>query len=314
MGVWTPQESNLRYPDWAECPRCGYLLRGCLSARCPECGDDIIRVLDPGAQLVWQSPSGRWWLVAFLDTLLVACFQPRRLANAVYQPLDYTAARRFWWIVVGVVTLLLIGAAALAVSSPGPHDAYSLARVPQAWEWAGWYAYDEPIWVTPYARVVEHLGAPVANAIVIAFAVGLALFPFLATAAPTYFFHPRGQEPEKQNRAICLAYYVSARLLFAIPLAGLLRVATFLLFALYGALAVNPLDWLALDCAALALAFFAYWIGLTGLSLRLFRSRLLAASMALATPILWLLLFGLCVIIIPAIIGYGIFIGISTWG
>lgn len=123
-------------------------------------------------------------------------FRTGRFCHAVGQPVDYADARRFQCVVVGVLMLTAVVAFTMVV----------LADVDTALDTARWFGW--PFTVSMLAAAV----------------VGLALFLTTATGVHTYWFHPAHLPRERQNRAIALAYYACAPLLYAavaLPVLGL---------------------------------------------------------------------------------------------
>jgi hypothetical protein len=173
------------------CPACEYSLRGLTDPRCPECGAtfDPAELRESTLPWVHRRKVGR--VSAFVQTLRLVLFRPRRLSVEMTRPAHFRDAQIFRRVVI------LIALVSLAT-------------------WATIYAYHaagpKPLWpynVTLYTREHETLLCVVAVALLW---LCIALCLFAITGVVTYCFHPRELTTVRQNRAIALAYYTCAPL------------------------------------------------------------------------------------------------------
>jgi hypothetical protein len=166
------------------CLKCGYNLRGLTTDRCPECGASIALARTRESFLPWLHRRRMGRLRAFWATVAVVLFRPQRLYAEFSRPADYESAQHFrWW--------------AIAWTFP--------AIAVEMWSWwlTHWYHGEAMGWL----HFLFELRWPV-------YAFPVLMFVLLAAGAalPSYFFHPRDLDVEKQNRAITLSYYTSAYL------------------------------------------------------------------------------------------------------
>jgi hypothetical protein len=141
---------------------------------------------------------------------------------------------------------------------------------------------------------------------VISIHLGWICFFLTATGCPSYFCHPKRLEREKQNRAISLSYYACAPLAFMPFLIILIVIAAGLDHLVSPALASQLRMFIAGAASLLALVMIALWyfhtihiVGMT--TCRTLRGQLFVAG---AIFLIWLLLAGFCLIVLPLMIHY----------
>lgn len=164
------------------CLRCGYNLRGLTGNVCPECGASIERARTGESFLPWVRRSELGHVRAFWATVFVVVFRPRYLWAEIARPVSYRDAQAFRW-------------RALVWTSP--------AILVLMWSWyLPWVEYGDRIeWLNAlFVRVWP----------VVAFPVLLFVLMAAGTGLPSYFFHPRDESLDRQNRAVALSYYTSA--------------------------------------------------------------------------------------------------------
>lgn len=183
------------------CAQCGYDLRGKDGDRCPECG---FAADTPDVLVPWERRRHLGRIRAFIQTVWLATFRPKRLARAMGAPVDYRAAERFRWIVValasiGPIALVLLWRWDLAGQLPffGPNDLNSAVESGQSlgmrWD----------------LNIVWYAGAILPAVLPLGVVVTLLIW----TTASGYWHHPRPLPLVRQNRAVAISRYGAAPLL-----------------------------------------------------------------------------------------------------
>lgn len=270
----TGNEPSVPSPE-VFCPECGYNLRGIQSERCPECGEpfDFEDLAKPQIPWVHRKEIGR--IRAYWKTVFLVMFRNRRFCQEINRPVSYADSQSFRWVTILHVHLpwLLVTAALYAAAPTNPFGSEAL-------DWA-YHA----IWPV----VIVHLS--------------LMLFLAAATGVPSYFFHPKEASVLRQNRAIALNYYAAAPLAWA-PLAYVLTILSWFAHAL----SAPGLVWMVLFLLgtllpmALPLVWLFELLRLAKKSLQKNGDKLLLMGAAL--PAVWVMLFGLVAIGLPAIVFY----------
>jgi len=262
------------------CQRCGYNLRGLTGNRCPECGGSLDGVRSLVPQIPWMYRKELGWWHAYWRTIWFVMFRQRQFAEEMARPVYYPDSQFFRWLTIALAYL--------------------------------------PVLVANFSLMVLHMSNnKFLHAVRTDWRIGLSLqltyvlFLAAATGVPTYFFHPRAVPVPQQNRAIALSYYVCAPLVFlALPIA----------FG-FGALQImdSPADsvgiWLerrgiGLLCYLLAVllgvgVLGAWWLGLNHLARQVLpQSRHRSSVVAVAVPLLWIVLFGGIVVGLPVAVYY----------
>jgi len=163
--------------DSLHCPDCGYNLFGIASDRCPECGLSIDRSILGESRLPWNHRQSIGRVRAFLRTVVLATFRPRKIAQEINRPVDYAGALKFRRICLAVAMLPI------------------LVAIP-AMIWGSDLRMDWP----------QRVGL----AVVCGFSTWLYLL--CITGLPSLFFHPNTLSTLRQNRAVALSFYAAAPL------------------------------------------------------------------------------------------------------
>ncbi|MEX0775952.1 MAG: zinc ribbon domain-containing protein [Phycisphaeraceae bacterium] len=268
--------ARMSLDDAIYCPHCGYDLRMLSGAACPECGGEVDLAALRKSQIPWTERRSIGRARALFGTAWRVSFHTRQFCQEMSRPVDYRQARRFQ------VTVVAWNAAWLGAA----------ALVTLGCLWAQ-NDQDHPLWTAGIAALI---GVPF-------FAATL----LLITGVHTYWFHRRQLSVEQQNRALALGYYACA------PLAYLPLIVVFILACVVGmVVAEEYADW-PMETAAELL--FVVGLGcLAGIPVAFWRTCLSMAShaarresgaivlMAITLPLLWLLLAGLILGLIPFLI------------
>lgn len=161
-------------PEGLLCLGCGYDVRGLTSDRCPECGLSLAALRAGGSNIPWAHRQSLGWFQAFWKTVWWVTRWPQRLPTETARPIHFRDSQSFRWITtLHAYGTVVVGSIASAVWDP----LYDWGTTADLW-----------------------LGLGLAQVVALVWLAGL---PGLAS----YFFHPRRQALEQQNRAIALSYY-----------------------------------------------------------------------------------------------------------
>ena len=157
------------------CPDCGYDLRGISSDRCPECGHAV----DPTSLAIsiipWTHRRSLGRTKAYLRTVLMSITHCRKLAQEIGRPANFADAILFRRVTAVLATLSVIVLSiclAFVGGVMGDLSSYRLEIVCVIFLWIC-------VW-----------------------------FFFLTSGGvASYWFHPRSQPIQQQNRAIAISYY-----------------------------------------------------------------------------------------------------------
>jgi hypothetical protein len=252
------------YADDLFCPECGYSLRGLTSDRCPECGL-LLDFVESGVSVIpWERRREIGRMRAYWQTVFQVMFRNKLFCRAAYRSVSYRDAQLFRW-----VSVLCAYAALLLIS--GVIEALHSDLIPSAADEGGWW-FIGLHWVC----------------------VLLALLAF--TGLPSYFFHPRSQPIERQNRAVALSYYSCAPLGLG-PLVFLESVVGALV---WGTGDREYLTWLIAALLALTLLIWC-WVVWSLLARRALMGGGRRLLMTWILPLLWLVVGGLILVGLPAV-------------
>lgn len=263
-------------PEDIYCPECDYNLRGLTSDRCPECGFPLESIRRTASLIPWVYRSRIGWYRAYWRTVWLVMFRTKRFCSEIARPVSSRHAQSFRWISVLHAFVPLAVLALLAwFASPG-HP--------------GLFATD--------------LGNHTFLAVLL-----LSAFLCLAalTGVPSYFFHPKYLTIKQQDRAVAMSYYACGALAWT-PLA---LVIDFLTAFAYGVSGHYP--WLDFERTAFVVFGFmlcgmpllVWWLDLIHVSRHSVRRNTSAViRVAVAVPVLWVVVGGLTLVGIPFTVLY----------
>lgn len=289
------------------CPGCGYDLHGISSPRCPECGISLDWAKLAESRIPWDHRRNLGRAQAFFKTVWRVVFHPGATGQDVVRPVNYHDAQKFRWVVVISACIplwawVLAGQIVWGYSPPGvPLVQPNLARM-------------DPLDVPLDLLICFYGGAtiwPVPWLAVLLLVAGV-------SGAGSYLFHPRGIPVVRQDRAIALSLYSSAPLVMILVPSILFGV----LMILHRLKLIDDSRQLS---AGMGTLLFLAWISLALVpillwydTLRILRvattcswPRVLAGAVAL--PLVWLLLAGLTLALVPAIFGFIRMVVYSYW-
>lgn len=249
------------------CEACGYSLIGITADRCPECGAAYDPAELPFARIPWLHRRRLGTLRAYLATVRMVMFRPRRFARELYRPSRVSAD--------DAATFRRTGVRVAAVSVACTMLGIAVAH--------GWGGPPSPLGVVRYATVAVAL---------FGYAVGAWIFFALATDMPTFIW--RGPPSRPRDALAPVHHYASAPLALQ-PLCAAATVLGTVAGRLMGVVDVDDVA-IPLLLAGLGLTLAAQW----AVALVLMRTvsgagagRMLALAVCL--PLVWALdfLFGM---------------------
>jgi len=274
------------------CPACGYDLRGIDSDRCPECG--LALNVAAGFTIPWSHRKEMGRLKAFWRTVRLASVQPKRLAMAVAEPVEYAAAQRFRWVVIALASLPPIVFFLVVVWCKGGTGFLSVvgSDLRSFLPWLG-----NPL---RELAVIWSAGATLVPVL----PIGMVAMFYLATGAAGYWFRPAHMSVARQNRAVAISRYACAPLAW-LPLPVALAAAVVAL-TVSGYLDYHPAprDWMiliALACVILAVGWRTALV-LLARTTHCGPGRLVAAGIGL--PLSWLLSAVIGLGVVPFAVGF----------
>jgi hypothetical protein len=193
------------------CPDCGYDLRGISSSNCPECGWEI----DLSAairSIPWENRAEIGYLRAFLRTISLTTFHPKRFVRAATTLPDELSARLFGRSVVrfaAIPPIILFLAVSYWLGGNGFVDAAGNLHIADLWQ------------SHPTPPQIRHILGP---ELLFTFAAGATLRPVLPiallitfaliTAAPRLLVLGQDISPAQKARAKTLLTYTTAPLVW----------------------------------------------------------------------------------------------------
>ncbi len=255
------------------CPKCAYSLFGTHGDRCSECGYVLKGLRSPTCQIPWGHREKGGWLTRYWRTVWMVTFKNATFCEEYARPINYRDARRFQWVTVAHVYIVMLVASWVAYNGYKPktnvftptgsmfYPAFTSATDP--WE----VAYNER-WLP-----------------VVVLATVLPLLMAI-TSLPSYFFHPPTINVKRQNAGIALSYYLCA------PLAGVPVIMTGLLPLIWFSDFSN--DYGALSAIAIGYSFgvamLTWWVTLVRSARRVMpQLDKRALSIGIGVPVLWAL-------------------------
>ena len=270
----------------AECPECGYDLRGVPpdSARCPECGLEIDPVAARKPHLPWVHRRQIGRVRAFIRTALLVTLQPRRFVEDVRRPAERRDGVLFRAIVVALVLLPL----AFMTWVETPFDPRMIESVVQD------IASGVPSaqgWLVPTLYGVEWAAVRVACV-----AGGLVAL----TGAGLPFLRGGDMTATRRGRARALAHYTCAPLL-VVPTYFLVGVAV---AVLANRAFMVVMGYLLAGAILLVLAVLDWWWVQVLLVHRATGSVRRAVRAGALLPVLWVMLAFVFLIVLPWLVGW----------
>jgi hypothetical protein len=258
------------------CISCGYNQRGIAGGRCPECGEDYVKLPPSPTRLPWLHRRHLGVLRGYWRTAGMVIFRKQEFCEQIDTPVTLRDGRRFW-----VMAVLAAWAPLVAV-------VVALYLFPQS---SGFLKELR-------AFLFQSMFLPIPLAVFIL--TGLFVLFAAATGMPSYFCHPRALPVERQNRAIALSYFAGA------PIALMLLIAL---------LAAGAELLTQFETISTALRFSAALVGImtvgtwyvrtAGIVLTLSQRQRKTLTILILTCA-WCALAVLCLVILPLAIWYAI--------
>jgi len=264
--------------DGVYCVRCGYHLRGVVGDRCPECGYDLAGLRSTESAIPWSRRRDIGRFRAYWATVWAVTVRTRKFCEEHAREVSYRDARLFQWVTV----LHAFPPVALGLWK-------GVLRVRDYLE--NQLASQRGSFVFPGPSVSER--AFLENWPWIILTVCLFLFLFVATGAPSYFFHPRERSTARQNAGIALSCYAASPLAMALlPMFGMFAMP-------------NVPDWVWM--AAIVALPLLWWYNLLRLAKGMMPElRRTHVYVGVLIPVVWLLLGALILFVLPAIALWGV--------
>lgn len=279
-----PNAERNDFPADLHCPICAYCLQGLPGDTCPECGQSLASLRSTVSRIPWQSRREIGRVRAYWRTVWMVTVRNRQFCEEYARPVSYRDARSFQLVTVMHVFLAAVLAVALLY--------ISVSAKPEAADSILEFILSDDLWLGPtqvdraYAEIWPAVG------LLICFLLFLAA----ATGVPSYFFHPRSIAIRQQNTAIAMSHYTCGPLALA-PI--LIAVA----FMAIWPVAPEDAKVAAVALAVikpLVLAALLWWLNLVRLAHRTMpQIKGRAILVGLATPLLWLALAGLLLVLLP---------------
>ncbi len=282
-------------PPDVYCPQCGYCLHGTASDQCPECGYGLARMRSADARITWELRRERGRIKTYWQTVWMVTFKNRQFCEAYAHPISYSDARRFQWITILHAYIPILIASVLFYTGREPTSNAPTPMLP----WAILGASPPP---TILGRAYDE-GWPIALLL-------LCFIPFLfaATGVYSYFFHPKSICIERQNAGIALSHYICAPLALA-PVVMSIGLGVLAMADSGRWFKVLPLLLIGMTVLIVTLL---WWVTLFKTARRVMpQLRRRAATIAVAVPVLWLLLAILVLGVMPLAAAFVIVVLVS---
>jgi hypothetical protein len=294
------------------CLHCGYDLRMIQSDVCPECGQTIERDVEQISQIPWSHRRTKGRFRTYLATVWLASFRLKRFRAEMARPVSYRDARAFFRVNATILSLCVMTTLAIffwhsaedAMLEFTYLDADRLAQ--GAW-WQRALMFDVlmPLWMGIMFWPLTVVLAGV--------------WVFTSLSLPAWFFASRSLSERERARAVSLAHYASATVVW-IPV-GVIGAW----FAAIGAektkytafrdLGPEPLFYVFAGLT-IFLPFFPplwVWVRYATFYVSLTRAGFFrSAAMVLGLPVMWVVNLLLFLVLVPWCVGVG-YITVRGW-
>ena len=278
--------------DGVYCVQCGYHLRGVVGERCPECGYALAGLRSTKSGLPWAHRRDIGRLRAYWATVWAVTVRTRKFCEEHAREVSYRDARLFQWVTILHALPALTLALWVQILHLRHHLEQQLASQQGTFRPLGPSIIDQAI--------LENWPWVVVTACLVVFFVAI-------TGVPSYFFHPRENPTVKQNAGIALSYYAAA------PLAIVLVIGIVVAAIIYRPGFIErdaSSSWQLLNAvsiAALVALPLLWWYNLLRLAKGMMPElRRTHVYVGVLIPIVWLLLGGLILIVLPALTLWGV--------
>jgi len=302
----TASESDV-LPDLGEdifCPACGYNLYGGPGMNCPECGYSLVGLRSQATQVPWVHRGMRGRFRAYWQTVWMVTFRNRLFCEEYARPVSYRGAKTFQWVTV-LHFYLPVLVVTLLIYATVPPD-LEVPDFMQQMMAGGPFRLRAPL--------LERLYAATWPAVVLH--VCMILLLLAATAAPSYFYHPREVSVGRQNSAVAMSYYTCGPLALLIPVFVIALLFQQVLGVVFSERAAARAVASGIGAAGFAgiVVVLLWWLNLVRTSRRIMpqlRGRAWAA--ALGIPCLWLAL-GLLILLALPLCVFAVLVVIDSLG
>ena len=265
-------------PDGVYCVRCGYHLRGVVGDRCPECGYDLAGLRSTESGLPWAHRRTIGRLRAYWATVWAVTVRTREFCEEHAREVSYRDARLFQWVtILHAIPAVMFGVWGYALKLR-EHVEERLA-------------FQQGTFMPTVPSIIDK--AILENWPWVVLTACLVVFLVASTGVPSYFFHPRESPTARQNAGIAMSYYTCAPLAIAlIPASRMVMMSLLPDAVTIGAILALPLLW---------------WYNLLRLAKGVMPElRRTHIYVGVLIPMVWLLLGGLILIVLPAVAFWGV--------
>ncbi|MCK4623879.1 MAG: hypothetical protein KAV00_01100 [Phycisphaerae bacterium] len=266
------------------CPKCSYNLRGAVGDQCSECGHSLANIRSRLCQIPWvrRRELGRFY--GFWQTVWMVTFRNQRFCEEYARPVGYADARTFQWVtIIHVYLPALVAVLLVYLTTPAKPE---VANPLQQMMMSGMIQPGLTLWDRAYAEMW-----PVAILLIC-----FLLFLAAATGVPSYFLHPRTVSVQQQNTAIAMSYYTCGPLALTPVILIVCIVATELFsVAEWGGYAT-----MLGVIKSTGVLLLMWWLNLVRTTRRMMpQVKGRRVLVAVGTPLLWLILAGLTLVVLP---------------